>query len=38
MKHASAVAAETKASWVIFAMLDIYCLNRATTCRCCTWI
>jgi len=38
MKHALTVAAKTKASSVSFAMLDIYCPDRATACRCCVRI
>ena len=38
MKHASAVAAKTKTSSVNFTMLDVYCPDRTTACRCCVRI
>jgi len=38
MEHVSSVVAKTKASSESFAMLEAYCLDRTTMCRCCVWI
>jgi len=38
MEHVSSVVAKTKASSGSFAMLEAYCLDRTTTCRCCVRI
>jgi len=38
MEHALAVAAKTKASPGSFSMLEAYCRDHATMCRCCVWI